>query len=231
MAKNDAPEEKTSRLKQIVSAYKLTQKSDPTVGLVLAGIFLGIVALAVLGGFLVGPLLIWIPLGVALGFLAATLVFGRKVEKAAYSQIEGQAGAAASALQTLRRGWNVAPAVAVTKNSDIVHRVVGRPGIILVGEGQPSRVKNLLAAEAKKHNRVAGGAPVTQIVAGQGEGEIDIRKLTKYVMKLPAVLQPSEITDLLQRLKALDAVRPQVPMPKGPVPTSLKGARQAMRGR
>jgi hypothetical protein len=231
MAKNDAPEEKTSRLKQIVSAYKLTQKSDPTVGLVLAGIFLGIVALAVLGGFLVGPLVVWIPLGVALGFLAATLVFGRKVEKAAYSQIEGQAGAAASALQTLRRGWNVTPAVAVTKNADIVHRVVGRPGIILVGEGQASRVKNLLTAEAKKHNRVAGGAPVTQIVAGQGEGEIDIRKLTKYVMKLPAVLQPSEITDLLQRLKALDAVRPQVPMPKGPVPSSLKGARQAMRGR
>lgn len=231
MAKNDAPEEKTSRLKQIVSAYKLTQKSDPTVGLVLAGIFLGIVGLAVLGGFLVGPLVVWIPLGVALGFLAATLVFGRKVEKAAYSQIEGQAGAAASALQTLRRGWNVTPAVAVTKNSDIVHRVVGRPGIVLVGEGQASRVKNLLAAEAKKHNRVAGGAPVTQIIAGQGEGEIDIRKLTKHVMKLPAVMQPSEITDLLQRLKALDAVRPQVPMPKGPVPTSLKGARQAMRGR
>jgi hypothetical protein len=231
MAKNDAPEEKTSRLKQIVSAYKLTQKSDPTVGLVLAGIFLGIVALAVLGGFLVGPLLIWIPLGVALGFLAATLVFGRKVEKAAYSQIEGQAGAAASALQTLRRGWTVTPAIAVTKNADIVHRVVGRPGIILVGEGQASRVKNLLTAEAKKHNRVAGGAPVTQIIAGQGEDEIDIRKLTKYVMKLPAVMQPSEITDLLQRLKALDAVRPQVPMPKGPVPSSLKGARQAMRGR
>jgi hypothetical protein len=231
MAKNDAPEEKTSRLKQIVSAYKLTQKSEPLVGLVLAGIFLGIVGLAVLGGFLVGPLLVWIPLGVALGFLAATIVFGRKVEKAAYSQIEGQAGAAASALQTLRRGWNVDPAIAVTKNSDIVHRVVGKPGIILVGEGQPSRVKNLLAAEAKKHNRVAGGAPVTQIIAGKGEGEIDIRKLTKYVMKLPAVMQPSEITDLLQRLKALDAVRPQVPMPKGPVPTSLKGARQAMRGR
>jgi hypothetical protein len=231
MAKNDAPEEKTNRLKQIVSAYQLTRKSDPTVGLVLAGIFLGIAGLAVLGGFLVGPLLIWIPLGVALGFLAATLVFGRKVEKAAYGQIEGQAGAAASALQTLRRGWTVTPAVAVTKNADIVHRVVGRPGIVLVGEGQASRVKNLLTAEAKKHNRVAGGAPVTQIIAGQGEDEIDIRKLTKHVMKLPAVLQPSEITDLLQRLKALDAVRPQVPMPKGPVPSNLKGARQAMRGR
>ena len=182
-------------------------------------------------GILVGPLLVWIPLGVALGFLGATIIFGRRVEKAAYSQIEGQAGAAASALQTLRRGWNVTPAVAVTKNADIVHRVVGRPGIVLVGEGQASRVKNLLAAEGKKHTRVAGGAPVIQIVAGQGEGEIDIRKLTKHVMKLPQALQPSEITDLLQRLKALDAVRPQVPMPKGPVPTSMKGARQAMKGR
>ena len=112
-----------------------------------------------------------------------------------------------------------------------MHRVVGRPGIVLVGEGQPSRVKNLLAAEAKKHNRVAGGAPVTQIIAGQGEGEVDIRKLTKHVMKLPATLQPSEITDLLQRLKALDAGCPQVPIPNCPVPTSRKGARQAMRGR
>jgi hypothetical protein len=231
MAKNDVPAEKTSRLKQIRSAYQLTKKSDPRIGLLLAAIFLGVVAVFVALGILVGPLLIWIPLGVALGFLATTIVFGRRVEKAAYSQIEGQAGAAASALQTLRRGWNVTPAVAVTKNADIVHRVVGRPGIVLVGEGQPSRVKNLLAAEGKKHTRVAGGAPVIQIVAGKGEGEVDIRKLTKHVMKLPQALQPSEITDLLQRLKALDAVRPQVPMPKGPVPTSLKGARQAMKGR
>lgn len=231
MAKNDETTEKTSRLKQIRSAYQLTKKSDPRIGLVLAGIFLGVVAIFVVVGLLRGPLLIWIPLGVALGLLATTVIFGRRVEKAAYSQIEGQAGAAASALQTLRRGWNVTPAVAVTKNADIVHRVVGRPGIVLVGEGQASRVKNLLTAERKKHVRVAGGAPVIEIVAGQGEGEIDIRKLTKYVMKLPSSLQPSEITDLLQRLKALDAVRPQVPMPKGPVPSSLKGARQAMKGR
>ncbi|HEY0470333.1 MAG TPA: DUF4191 domain-containing protein [Kribbella sp.] len=231
MAKNDAPAEKTSRLKQIRSAYQLTKKSDPRIGLVLAGIFLGVVAVFAVVGLLIGQPLVLIPLGVALGLLGATIVFGRRVEKAAYSQIEGQAGAAASALQTLRRGWNVTPAVAVTKNADIVHRVVGRPGIVLVGEGQPSRVKNLLTAERKKHTRVAGGAPVIEIMAGQGEGEVDLRKLTKHVTKLPAALQPSEITDLLQRLKALDAVRPQVPMPKGPVPTSLKGARQAMKGR
>jgi len=229
--KDDGGEKKQGRLKQIRSAYKMTRKQDPKIGLVLAGIFLGVAAVFALLAVFLGPWWIWATIGFPIALLATTFVFGRRVEKAAYSQIEGQTGAAASALQTLRRGWNVTPAVAVTKNADIVHRVVGRPGIVLVGEGQPSRVKNLLAAERKKHARVAGGAPVTEIIAGDGEGEISIRKLTKHVMKLPSVMQPSEITDLLARLKALDAVRPQVPLPKGPVPTSMKGARQAMKGR
>jgi hypothetical protein len=229
--KDDGGEKKQGRLKQIRSAYKMTRKQDPKIGLVLAGIFLGVAAVFALLAVFLGPWWIWATIGFPIALLATTFVFGRRVEKAAYSQIEGQTGAAASALQTLRRGWNVTPAVAVTKNADIVHRVVGRPGIVLVGEGQPSRVKNLLAAERKKHARVAGGAPVTEIIAGDGEGEISIRKLTKHVMKLPSVLQPSEITDLLARLKALDAVRPQVPLPKGPIPTSMKGARQAMKGR
>jgi len=43
--------------------------------------------------------------------------------------------------------------------------------------------------------------------------------------------QPAEITDILARLKAIDASRPVVPMPKGPVPTSMKGMRGQMRGR
>ncbi len=91
-----------------------------------------------------------------IGILAALIVFGRRAEKAAYAQVEGQTGAAAGALQMLKRGWDVKPAVAFTKNQDIVHRVVGRPGIILVGEGNPTRVKNLLAAEKKKHARIGG---------------------------------------------------------------------------
>jgi hypothetical protein len=231
MAKKDAPEKKQGRLKQILTAYRMTAKQDKKVGRVLLGVFFGIAAVFAVLAIFVGPWFVWAVLGFPVALLATTVVFGRRVERAAYNQIEGQTGAAASALQTLRRGWTVSPAVAVTKNADIVHRVVGRPGIVLVGEGQPSRVKNLLAAERKKHERVAGGAPVTQIVAGDGEGEIAIRKLSKHVMKLPPVLQPSEITDLLARLKALDAVRPQVPMPKGPIPTSMKGVRQAMKGR
>src|SRR5262245_33136177 len=231
MAKKDAAEKKQGRLKQILAAYRMTAKQDKKIGWVLLGVFLGIAAIFAALAIFVGPWFVWTVLGIPVALLATTVVFGRRVERAAYSQIEGQTGAAASALQTLRRGWTVAPAIAVTKNADIVHRVVGRPGIVLVGEGQPTRVKNLLAAERKKHERVAGGAPVTVIVAGDGEGEIGIRKLSKHVMKLPPVLQPSEITDLLARLKALDAVRPQVRIPKGPIPTSMKCVLQSMKGR
>jgi hypothetical protein len=39
------------------------------------------------------------------------------------------------------------------------------------------------------------------------------------------------MTDLLSRLKAIDAARPVAPLPKGPVPTSMKGFRGQMRGR
>lgn len=231
MAKKDAAEKKQGRLKQILAAYRMTAKQDKKIGWVLLGVFFGIAAIFAVLAIFVGPWFVWTVLGIPVALLATTVIFGRRVERAAYKQIEGQAGAAASALQTLRRGWTVSPAIAVTKNADIVHRVVGRPGIVLVGEGQASRVKNLLSAERKKHERVAGGAPVTVLVAGDGDGEIGIRRLSKHVMKLPPVLQPSEITDLLARLKALDAVRPQVPMPKGPLPTSMKGVRQAMKGR
>ena len=39
------------------------------------------------------------------------------------------------------------------------------------------------------------------------------------------------MTDLLYRIKALDANRSNIPLPKGPVPTSMKGQRGNLRGR
>jgi hypothetical protein len=115
----------------------------------------------------------------------------------------------------------------VTKNQDLVHRVVGRPGIILVGEGNEARVRHLLGVEKKKHARVVGETPIHDIVVGDSgdEGVVPIRKLSKHVQRLPRSIRPADITDVLQRLKALDAARPQIPMP-----TNLRQARAAMRG-
>ena len=55
---------------------------------------------------------------------------------------------------------------------------------------------------------------------GDKEGQVPLDKLADHIRKLPKMLQPNQITDVKQRLRALDAVRPQMPVPKGPMPTS-----------
>ena len=233
---NATPAPAKGRIRQMRQAYKITKRNDRNLGLILLLVFLVFGGAAAALGYFVFPggtigRIITGVFAVLIGILAVLIIFGRRAEKAAYAQVEGQTGAAAGALQMLKRGWDVKPAVAFTKNQDIVHRVVGRPGIILVGEGNTTRVKNLLAAEKKKHARIGGeDVPVTDIVVGRGEGEVQLTKLLKHVQKLPKNIKPAQMTGLLYKLKALDAMRPAAPMPRGPVPTSMKGSRKAMRG-
>jgi hypothetical protein len=230
MAKDETAK-KQSTIRRLIEAYKITRRTDKRVGLITLAWVVGVgVIVGAVFWFVVHPLA-GIITGIPSGILAGLVVFGRRAERAAYAQLEGQPGAAAAALGVLRRGWQVQTAVAVTKNQDLVHRVVGRPGVILVGEGNDARVRHLLGVEKKKHARVAGETPIYDIVVGDGPDSVPIKKLAKHVQKLPRNVAPADVTDLLQRLKALDAMRPQIPMPKGPMPTSMKGARQAMKGR
>ena len=235
MAKETDPD-KTSRRKQFVQTYRMAKRSDPAIGLWILGAFLlgaavGFVAFLLLPG---DGTLGWVIAafgGLLLGLLLALIVFGRRAQKAAYGQMEGQPGAAAAALQMLKRGWKTDPAIAFTKQQDVVHRVVGPPGIVLIGEGNPHRVRQLLASERRKHERVASDIKIHELVCGNGEGQVPLPKLTRTVTKLGRQVKPAEMTDILNRLKALDAARPNIPLPKGPVPTSMKGMRGNMRGR
>ena len=231
-AKSAKDPKKPGRIKQIRQSYTMTKQSDPRIGLILLGVFL----LAGLAGFAVILLLLKslyfaIAFGVLFGTLGVLIVFGRRAQRAALSQIEGKPGAAAAALGMLRRGWKTEPAIAVTKQQDVVTRVVGPPGIVLIGEGNPNRLRPMLAAERRKHERVARETPIHELVVGNGEGQVPLPKLTKRVTKLGKDLKPAQMTDVLARIKALDANRSSIPMPKGPVPTSMKGMRGNMRGR
>jgi hypothetical protein len=145
--------------------------------------------------------------------------------------MEGQPGAAAAALRMLRRGWKTEPVVAFNKQQDVVHRVVGPPGIVLIGEGNPHRLRQLMTGEHRKHERVASEVPIHEVVCGNAEGQVPLARLVRHVNKLGRRVKPAEMTDILNRLKALDANRSNIPLPKGPVPTSMKGMRQNMRGR
>jgi len=235
MAKKTDPSKdgnKPGRIKQIVQSYQMTKKGDPRIGLVLLGTFL----LGALAGFalvllLVGTLPFAIIFGVLLGSLLTMIVFGRRAQRAALAQIEGQPGAAAAALGLLRRGWKTDAAIGFTKQQDVVHRLVGPPGIVLIGEGNPNRLKPLMASERRKHERVVSETTITEVFVGNGPGEVPLRKLVRHVSKMPRALKPAAMTDVLARLKALDANRSNIPLPKGPIPTSMKGARQNMRGR
>lgn len=226
MARSKKPEspdkpKKPSRTGQIRQAYSMTRKSDPRVGWVTLAVFLGVLAVAVaIGLALKHPIYVGI-MGVMFAFLAATIVFGRRAEKAAFSQVEGQPGAAAAALNMLRKGWTVTPGVAVTRNQDLVHRAVGRPGVVLIAEGGgPSRLGNLLAQEKKKVARFVPDVPIYDIQAGNDEGQVPLRKLNKHLMKLPRNLKNDQVSEVNRRLKALGSM--SLPIPKGPMPRNIQ---------
>jgi hypothetical protein len=120
----------------------------------------------------------------------------------------------------MRGAWFVTPAVGVDKNQNMVHRVVGRPGIILVGEG--SRPGVLLAEQRKAHARYAQGVPIHEIVVD--DAEVTISNLQKTVKKLGKSLRPAEVTQVRNRLKALPQTA--LPIPKGPLPHNRKMPRR-----
>lgn len=234
MARKDKPAKpaKDGRMKQIAASYQMTRKSDPRVGLILLGWYVLAAGLTfLLLSFVPGHWAFDLVGAVLIGVVVVLIVFGRRAQRAGFKQIEGQPGAAAAALGMLRRGWTLEPAVGFNRNQDVVHRVVGPPGIVLVGEGNPHRLRGLLAEQRRKHERVAAEVPIHEVVVGDSEGAVPLPKVVKHVTKLGRKVKPAQLTDVLARLRALDATRSNIPLPKGPMPTNLKGARQNMRGR
>jgi hypothetical protein len=211
---------KAGRLKQMRMVAKLVNQQNKRALPTIAGVALGIIVVFVLLGIFVGPLALFLPVGVLLGAIAAMILFGRYAQQAQYSAIDGQLGAAAAVLQSMRGDWTVTPAVAANRSMDVIHRAVGKKGVILVGEGAPTRVSQLMAAERKKTERVAHGVPIVEFQVGAGEGQIPVSKLQSSIMKLPGTLKAPAVADLNYRLKAL---QPTMQAPKGPMP---KGARQ-----
>ena len=200
----------------IKQAYTLTRKNDPKLPWVMLIAFVAVAGVIELVGILLGSPFIFIPLAVIAGALAALILFGRRAQGSAYRQVEGQPGAAAWVLEGMRGDWRVTSGVAGTAQMDAVHRVLGRPGVILVAEGVPGRVRNLLAQEKKKVARIAGDTPIYDIVVGDGEGQIPLRKLSNHVMKLPRNLSAAEVNALGRRMSAMGGGR--MPVPGGPLP-------------
>ncbi|NYI72009.1 F0F1-type ATP synthase assembly protein I [Naumannella cuiyingiana] len=219
-------------LRQIREAYKITKQFEPRLPWMLLGAFLLPAIIGLLIGLAINQPVLLTIFGLLVGLPLAMLVLVNRTKKATFKRFAGQAGSTEVALSMLpKKKWISTPAITANKSMDSVHRTVGPAGIVLIGEGEPGRVRQLLASEAKKHEKVVYEVPVTTIVMGDREGLVPLDRLADHIKKLPKKLEPHEVTEVTSRLKALDAVRPKLPMPKGPVPTSMKGLRQGMRGR
>ena len=205
------------RIKQLRIAAGMIRQSNRWALPIVALVGVGILAVCLVIGLATGLIVAFAPLGVLGGLLGAMITFGRFAQSAQYSAIEGQPGAAAAILQTMRGGWTVTPAVAANRNLDVVHRAVGKPGVVLVGEGSPSRLPSLLAAEKKRISRVAYDVPIYDMQVGNEEGQVPVRQLQRKIMRLPRNLKGQAVAELNFRLKALPA---SLQAPRGPMPKS-----------
>jgi hypothetical protein len=222
------PQEKVSfgqRLKQIGTVFSFTAKQDKWfIPLVVAAVLIPLAVTVVVIMMDLGW--IWLPVGIMVMLLAVLIVLNLRSNAAMMNAAEGQPGAAASILENMRGDWRVRPAASSTTQFDMVHVVIGRPGVILLGEGQTQRVRNLIGQEKRRLSKVIGSAPLYDYIIGTGEGELSIRKLRVTVMKLPRNLTGKDVNALDKRLGALMA-RPQ--MPKGAIPKNMRPSKGAFR--
>jgi hypothetical protein len=219
-AKRERKAASKQRRKQLLQAFNTQRKQDKKLIPIMVGVIVGCGALLFAIGLPFHAQWTALPLGVMIGVLLAILIFGRRMQSSVFSQADGQPGAAGWALDNMRGQWRVTQGVAGTTHLDAVHRVIGRPGIILVAEGAPHRVKGLLAQEKKRTARLSGKIPIYDVVVGNEEGQVPLRKLQTHLAKLPRNITAKQMDILEGRLNALGSRA--AALPKGPMPQGAK---------
>ncbi|MGH8884462.1 MAG: DUF4191 domain-containing protein [Egibacteraceae bacterium] len=211
------------RLRQIGRVFTATRAADARLVPYLA--VAAVIGLTV--GSLIGYFTSSVAWGVLLGMLLALTamlgVFSRRAADVQFKAIKGQPGAAAAVLQTMRGPWEMTLGMAVTRKKDLVHLVVGRPGVVLVGEGSPARVAALLKQQRRTVARVAGDVPVHEVSVGEGKDQVPLRSLQVHLNRLPRKLKPRDVGPLHTRLEALGGQ--DLPLPKGPIPRNPRRMR------
>jgi Domain of unknown function (DUF4191) len=226
------PEPPKGRMKQFLYAYQMTKKVDPKLGgaMLLWGGGAAVIAfLALFFAFGAGTLglIIGIVFALVAGLLAAMATLSRRVQRNAYQQIDGQPGAAAAVLENdrrVQRSWTLTPMVQVNRQQDVVHRAIGRGGIVLLAEGDRGRVAQLVATERKAIARYLGpDVQVDELFVGkdEGAGQVPLNKLPATMAKRgirgKQQLTPRQIGEYQKRLAAVSS-GPLANIPKGPLP-------------
>lgn len=213
--------------KQIWQAFNIQRKEDKAlVPIVIAVMVAVIVVMGLITGLaLHGNWVTWVFMMVAALMLGLTInmfIFTRRMTNTMYEKADGQPGMAGWDLTQLKGSWRVQQTVAGNANLDVVHRVVGRPGVILVGEGNYNRLRSLMNSQKRSLARVVGDTPIYEIYVGHGENQVEIKKLRSTVRRLPKNISREEVDSINARLESLAAKKTAMGMPKGPIPGNAK---------
>lgn len=230
MSENNTPK-KRRWYHNLADAYRITKRTYPWIAWLLVGSAILTLCLAlVIAALTNGNWILWTILGIALGATVAMTVLSLLVRRAMYAQIDGTVGSVYAVLSQIKSGWIISEEpVNVTREQDVIWRLIGRPGVVFISEGPSNRVQPLLSAERKKVSRVIKNVPVHVIQVGHGEGQVELAKLEGRLRKLKKVLTKEEVPAVSARLKALGSRG--LPIPKGVDPTKVRPNRRAMRGR
>jgi len=215
------------RFSQIWQIWKLTAETDKTaVPLAIAG-GIGAIAVAVIFGFIGGGstlgLIVWSVLGLVAGAVTFSAILSRRAERVAFARIEGQPGAVGAILGTvLKRGWSGSeePVAVNAKSQDLVYRLSGRGGIVIIAEGHRSSVSRLVEEEKRRLSMVAAGVPTTVLWVCNDEHSVTLRQIAPTVFKLKRTVKAAELGEINKRLSTM---RLNVPVPKGIDPTRMRG--------
>lgn len=220
------------RLKQMYRVFQMTRRNDSTaIWWMLLG-FLGPIAVALIAGFVLSsdsPLSfgLWVVTGVLGGILVFLIVLGRRAEKAAYSQIEGQPGAVGAVLKSsLRRGWTASemPVAVSPKTQDAVYRAVGTGGIVLIGEGPKSRTQKMLDDQRRTVARLVPNVPINFLQVGPDADSVPLHKLAGRLSRFKRKLSKAEIFTINNRLSSMGNTK--LPIPKGVDPMKARAQRR-----
>jgi hypothetical protein len=231
-AKKAKDPNKKGRLRQIFEVWQFTQKVDKaTTPYMVIGLVLSLAVAITLSGLILHSIWYGIFLGLAVGLLIAMFVLARKAEAAAYTRIKGQPGAALSAMQSIRRGWDIneEPVQLDARSQKMVFRASGRAGIAIVADDGTSTSMRLIEKETKRVRRVLHNEPVPvhRIIVGDGDGEVPLNKLVKYMGRLKKELTKNESAAVSKRLTALTPPLRNV-VPKGVDPNNMHASKKAM---
>jgi Domain of unknown function (DUF4191) len=210
---------RTQRMKQLGQVIAFVARRDKLfVPLAVAAVVLPLVLVTLLI-LLIGLTPLFYVAGVLLSLLALLIVLNARFTKAQITELHGQPGAAAGIVQQMRGDWSVTPGLAVTTQEDMITLVIGRPGVVLIGEGNPGRLRGMLGQEKRRLAKVIGTTEMHDMIIGDDEGQVPLKRLRITLMKMPRTTSGAEVNALATRIKALQA-RPQ--MPKGAIPKHMR---------